>query len=80
MVLVVMGFGIGIPNVLSQALVNYRSQAGSAGAVLGLLYYLMIGGGLAIAGAVQNLGVVLVVCAVVALVTVAVSVRAGAKP
>lgn len=79
MVFVVMGFGIGIPNILSQALVNYKSQAGSAGAIFGLLYYLMIGGGLALAGIVQNLGIVLVVSAVVALVTVAVSVRAGAK-
>ncbi|GAB3532898.1 multidrug effflux MFS transporter [Photobacterium alginatilyticum] len=70
MTLVVMGFGIGIPNILSQALVNYRSQAGSAGAMLGLLYYLMIGVGLAAAGTVQNLGAVLVTCAVVALVVV----------
>ncbi|MGR5148051.1 multidrug effflux MFS transporter [Photobacterium alginatilyticum] len=70
MTLVVMGFGIGIPNILSQALVNYRSQAGSAGAVLGLLYYLIIGVGLAAAGTVQNLGAVLVTCAGVALVVV----------
>lgn len=70
MVLVVVSFGIGIPNILSQALVNYRSQAGSAGAVFGLLYYLMIGGGLAVAGSVQNLGAVLVTCAAVALLTV----------
>ncbi len=79
MVFAVMGFGVGIPNILSQALVNYKSQAGSAGAIFGLLYYLMIGGGLALVGTVQNLGIVLVVSAVVALVTVAVSVRAGAK-
>lgn len=74
MVLVVVSFGIGIPNILSQALVNYRSQAGSAGAIFGLLYYLMIGGGLAVAGSVQNLGAVLVTCAAVALLTVRASI------
>ncbi|OLQ72293.1 MFS transporter [Photobacterium proteolyticum] len=75
MIFVVMGFGIGIPNVLSQALVHYRSQAGSAGAVLGLLYYLMIGAGLAAAGTVQNLGGVLVACAIIAMVTVTIKAR-----
>lgn len=75
MTLVVMGFGIGIPNVLSQALVHYRSQAGSAGAVLGLLYYLMIGAGLAVAGTVQNLGIVLVACGIIAVLTVTIKAR-----
>ncbi|SBS64423.1 multidrug effflux MFS transporter [Vibrio atlanticus] len=65
MMLVVMAFGIAIPNVLSGALVDYRSQAGSAGAMLGLLYYLMIGSGLAVVGMVQNLGVSLVCCALI---------------
>ncbi|WKY60697.1 multidrug effflux MFS transporter [Vibrio sp. SNU_ST1] len=77
MMLVVMAFGIAIPNVLSRALVKYRSQAGSAGAVLGLLYYLMIGSGLAVVGMVQNLGVSLVCCAlIVAAITFTSKVRA----
>ncbi|MGM5972178.1 MFS transporter, partial [Vibrio parahaemolyticus] len=46
MLLVVMAFGIAIPNVLSAALVDYKQQAGSAGAVFGLMYYLLIGAGL----------------------------------
>ncbi|ENJ1587591.1 multidrug effflux MFS transporter [Vibrio parahaemolyticus] len=70
MLLVVMAFGIAIPNVLSAALVNYKQQAGSAGAVFGLMYYLLIGSGLGLAGIIQNLGVVQVSCAVtVSLVT-----------
>ena len=35
MMLVVMSFGIAIPNVLSKALVDYRAQIGSAGALFG---------------------------------------------
>ncbi|WP_417606822.1 multidrug effflux MFS transporter [Oceanimonas baumannii] len=70
MILIVMAFGIAIPNVLSMALSQYRSQAGSAGALFGLIYYLFIGGGLALAGVAQNLGLVLITCAsVVFLVT-----------
>ncbi|MGR5500556.1 multidrug effflux MFS transporter [Vibrio sp. DNB22_10_4] len=67
MMLVVMSFGIAIPNVLSTALTEYKQQAGSAGALLGLMYYLMIGAGLGLAGAIQNLGVVLLACSAVAL-------------
>ncbi|HCG8562061.1 TPA: multidrug effflux MFS transporter [Vibrio parahaemolyticus] len=70
MLLVVMAFGIAIPNVLSAALVDYKQQAGSAGAVFGLMYYLLIGSGLGLAGIIQNLGVVQISCAVtVSLVT-----------
>lgn len=65
MMLVVMSFGIAIPNVLSKALINYRTQVGSAGALFGLFYYLLIGGGLALVGVGQNLGVSLVVCGVI---------------
>ncbi len=65
MMLVVMSFGIAIPNVLSKALSNYRAQVGSAGALFGLLYYLLIGGGLTLVGIGQNLGVSLVVCGVI---------------
>ncbi|WP_219013217.1 MFS transporter, partial [Shewanella algae] len=67
MLLVVMAFGIAIPNVLSMALAQYRQQAGSAGALFGLMYYLLIGIGLALAGAVQHLGWVLLACGSMAL-------------
>lgn len=67
MLFIVMAFGIAIPNVLSTALVDYKQQAGSAGALLGLMYYLMIGSGLGLAGMIQNLGFVLMSCAALVL-------------
>lgn len=65
--LVVLGFGIAIPNVLSRALVCYQDCAGTAGALFGLSYYLMIGAGLNLAAWSQNLAAVLVVCGLLAL-------------
>ncbi|WP_257262992.1 multidrug effflux MFS transporter [Endozoicomonas sp. ONNA2] len=47
MVLIVTGFGLTIPNVLGTALVDYKPQLGTAGALLGLFYYLVIMAGLA---------------------------------
>ncbi|EPU3211076.1 MFS transporter, partial [Vibrio vulnificus] len=64
---VVMAFGIAIPNILSGALLHYREHAGSAGALFGLMYYLLIGFGLALAARVQHLGVVLVGCSLLIL-------------
>ncbi|WP_252177896.1 multidrug effflux MFS transporter [Endozoicomonas sp. 4G] len=46
MILIVTGFGLTIPNVLGTALVDYKPQLGSAGALLGLFYYLVIMAGL----------------------------------
>lgn len=63
---VVVAYGIAIPNVLSQALSQYREQAGAAGALFGLVYYLLLGMMLGLAGIVQQLGLVLTVCAVIA--------------
>ena len=63
---VVVAYGIAIPNVLSQALSHYREQAGAAGALFGLVYYLLLGMMLGLAGIVQQLGLVLTVCAVTA--------------
>ena len=65
MMLVVMSFGIAIPNALSKALINYRAQVGSAGALFGLLYYSLIGSGLTLVGVGQNLGLSLVMCGVI---------------
>jgi len=64
---VVIAYGIAIPNVLSQALNHYREQAGAAGALFGLSYYLLLGIMLGLAGMVQQLGLVLTVCALTAL-------------
>lgn len=64
---VVLAYGIAIPNILSQALRHYREQAGAAGALFGLTYYLLLGVMLGIAGLVQQLGLVFTVCALAAL-------------
>lgn len=62
---VVIAYGIAIPNVLSQALSQYREQAGAAGALFGLVYYLLLGMMLGLVGIVQQLGLVLTACAVI---------------
>lgn len=67
MLLVVLAFGMAIPNILGAALVNYGDRLGTAGALFGLLYYLLIGGGLMLAAWVQALGEVLMLCGVSAL-------------
>lgn len=64
---VVIAYGIAIPNVLSQALLRYREHAGAAGALFGLSYYLLLGMMLGLAGMVQQLGLVLTICASMAL-------------
>lgn len=63
---VVIAYGIAIPNVLSQALSQYREQAGAAGALFGLVYYLLLGMMLGLSGIVQQLGLVLIASAVLA--------------
>ncbi|MDR6920494.1 MULTISPECIES: multidrug effflux MFS transporter [Chryseobacterium] len=54
---IVMAFSIAIPNILSTALIRYKNEAGSAGALLGLIYYILIGLGLISIGYIQNLGI-----------------------
>lgn len=63
---VVMAYSIAIPNLLSQALISYRAQAGTAGALFGFIYYFLLSLMLAISGLVQDLGLVLIVCAITA--------------
>lgn len=65
MALVVMAFGIAIPNIVSSALVEYRHCAGSAGAIFGLSYYLMIGTGLMFSAQLNSLGMTLLGVSVV---------------
>ncbi|CAK9888767.1 MULTISPECIES: MFS transporter [Pseudomonas] len=57
-------FAMAIPLLLGSALVEYGDCRGTAGALFGLLYYLLIGFGLALAGWVQELGAVLLCCSV----------------
>lgn len=63
MLLIVMAYGIAIPNILSSALANYRTYAGSAGALFGLFYYILLGLGLGGAGIIHHLGIVITLSA-----------------
>ena len=74
---IVIAYGITIPNVLSQALRRYREQAGAAGALFGLSYYLLLGMMLGLAGMMQQLGLVLTICAAMALLCSACSAKPG---
>ena len=67
MLLVVLAFGMAIPNILGAALSNYADRLGTAGALLGLFYYLLIGGGLMMAAWSQALGETLMICNLLAL-------------
>lgn len=59
MLLIVIAYGIAIPNILSSALADYRTYAGSAGALFGLFYYILLGLGLGGTGIVHHLGMVI---------------------
>ncbi|QCJ71073.1 MFS transporter [Providencia heimbachae] len=62
---VVIGYGIAIPNILAHALNRYDDRKGTAGAILGLFYYIGLAIGLMIAGWSQHLGLVLTVSSLI---------------
>ncbi|OON38728.1 MFS transporter [Izhakiella australiensis] len=68
MALVTIAFSMTIPIVLSSALHAYADCRGSAGALFGLFYYVLIGLGLMLAGWAQALGFVLLLCAMLSVV------------
>ncbi|MFK4825950.1 multidrug effflux MFS transporter [Paenochrobactrum sp. BZR 588] len=65
--LVVLAYGLAIPNILAKALVAYGDRRGTAGAVLGLFYYVLLGFGLVFAGWWQQLGALLLICGIFAM-------------
>jgi len=67
LLVVVLAFGMAIPNVLGAALVGYQDRLGTAAAVFGLLYYLAIGAGLTLVTWAQDLGWSLLTCGLAAL-------------
>ncbi|MGZ0714365.1 MFS transporter [Pseudomonas palleroniana] len=69
MLLVVLAFGMAIPNVLGTALVKYQDRLGTAGALFGFLYYLMIGGAMMVVAWAQELGWTILICSLVALLS-----------
>lgn len=60
MVFIVTAFGIAIPNILSQALLQYKSSIGTASALFGLLYYILIGTGLYFSSMMPNIAIVMI--------------------
>jgi MFS family permease len=66
MLIVVLAFGMAIPNVLGQALNAYRGRLGAAGAWFGLAYYLMIGTGMLLVGWTQMLAGTVIACGALA--------------
>ncbi|HGY3897387.1 TPA: MFS transporter [Klebsiella aerogenes] len=69
MIAVATAYAMAIPVVLGTALSDYADCRGSAGALFGLTYYLVIGLGLALVGWGQSLGVALAFCAVICALT-----------
>ena len=69
MIGVVMAYGIAIPNILAKVLMNYGDKLGTAGAILGLMYYLIIGIGLMLVAYGQHLGLSLVILSILVFIT-----------
>ena len=67
--LIVTAYGIAIPNILSTALLRYKNETGSAGAIFGLIYYVLIGLGLILTGFIHHFGISLLVFAGISLMT-----------
>ena len=75
MIGVTMAYSIAIPNILTHALNNYRDRLGSAGALLGLLYYILIGLALIFIADSGNLGVSLMIVSLSILAIIGMSTR-----
>lgn len=58
---IMLAYSIAIPNILSLVLKNYQHTLGTAGAILGFLYYSLIGIGLIFVGTMTSLGIALLI-------------------
>lgn len=59
-------YAMAIPNLLARALHAYAHRLGTAGAILSMLYYVLLGSGLVAAGFGQRLDILLAFCGVLA--------------
>ncbi len=66
MALIAAAYAIAIPNILAHALRAHANAAGTAGAILSLIYYNLLGAGLVFAGLGQRLDLLLGCCAALA--------------
>jgi len=64
-----LAYAIAIPNILAGALKNYADRLGTAGAILSMLYYILLGMGLVITGLGQRLDILLIACSMLAALT-----------
>ncbi|CAB3878933.1 Inner membrane transport protein YdhC [Achromobacter aegrifaciens] len=68
MAVIAAAYAIAIPNILAHALRAYSCAAGTAGAILSLIYYNLLGASLVLAGLGQRLDLLLGCCALFAAV------------
>lgn len=73
--LAAMAYGAAIPNLLAAALADYEDCRGTAGALLGLGYYLVLAAGLGLSRHADQLGWVLLACAALVLLAEASRIR-----
>jgi len=66
MAVIAAAYAIAIPNILAHALRAYACAAGTAGAILSLIYYNLLGAALVLAGLGQRLDLLLGCCALLA--------------
>jgi len=71
MALIAAAYAIAIPNILAHALRAYANALGTAGAILSLIYYNLLGAGLVLAGLGQRLDLLLGYCAAAAAIAYA---------
>ncbi|UNM95570.1 multidrug effflux MFS transporter [Ignatzschineria rhizosphaerae] len=64
---IMLAYSMAIPNILSLVLKNYQHTLGTAGAILGFIYYCLIGLGLIFVGMMTSLGIALLIFAGIAM-------------
>lgn len=69
MAIVALAYAVAIPNILTGALRNYGDRLGTSGAILSMLYYVLLGAGLTAAGFGQRLDILLAASAILAALT-----------
>lgn len=66
---IMLAYNIAIPNILATALTQYKEALGTAGSILGFLYYSLIGIGLIIADIINSLSLTILLSSLIAVIT-----------
>ena len=72
MAIIALAYAIAIPNILARALKDYADRLGTAGAILSMLYYVLLGAGLVMAGLGQRLDILLIACSMLTVLILAI--------